>query len=94
MAPLSRQLTGLILPYDTFGNHLKNGKCIDDELEKKNFTSAGEALASVWSELMIDGHPVVAQYKHPGGESKLPADIDANWYAIHVRESQYFLQVH
>ena len=38
MAPLSRELAGVILPYDSFGNHLNaSGKTIDDELEKKNF---------------------------------------------------------
>lgn len=94
MAPLSRQLAGLILPHDKFGNHLnKSGKCIDDDLEQKNFANAGQTLAQLWTELNIDGYPVLAEYKQPGGESDLPPDIDPEWYAVHVKESQYFLQV-
>ena len=51
MAPLSRCLAGLILPYETFGSHLNSqGQTIDDDLERKNFQKAGETLAEVWSE--------------------------------------------
>ncbi|KZR95977.1 Uncharacterized protein APZ42_009943, partial [Daphnia magna] len=36
MAPLSKELSGLILPHDHFGTHLVNsGRTIDDELEEK-----------------------------------------------------------
>lgn len=35
MAPLSRQLAGLIVPHDHFGMHLDNrGKTVDEDLEK------------------------------------------------------------
>lgn len=85
MAPLSKQLAGLILPHDKFGNHLRGGKCIDDDLELKNFEHAGQTLAEVWNELIIDDHLVQAEYKPPTGqEFKVPPD---------VRESQYFLQI-
>ena len=34
MAPLSREISGLILPHETFGSHLNgNGKTIDDAFE-------------------------------------------------------------
>ena len=38
MAPLSKELAGLILPYDHFERHLDGqGNTIDTELEKQNF---------------------------------------------------------
>ena len=38
MAPLSRQLSGVVIPHDKFGSHLNtSGKTINTELEKKNF---------------------------------------------------------
>ena len=45
--PLSNDITGIILPSDTIGNHLnKSNKTTDIELEK-NFKAAGKILASV-----------------------------------------------
>lgn len=45
MAPLSRDLAGLILPHDYYGSHLDNqGKTTDQELEKLNFGKAGRTL--------------------------------------------------
>jgi len=42
MAPLSREMSGSILPRETFGSHLDvNGKTIDDALKLKNFEHAG-----------------------------------------------------
>lgn len=62
MAPLSRSLTGLILPHDRYGTHLDSqGKTVDIELEKQNFQFAGEALAEIWSDTVIDGHLTVAE---------------------------------
>lgn len=53
MAPLSKALSGLVLPYDTFGSHLDSSKrTINAELERKNFKSAGEILAEIWSEMV------------------------------------------
>jgi len=50
MAPLSRELSGLILPHDHYGSHLdKKGNAVDPQLEVKNFAFAGKALADVWS---------------------------------------------
>ena len=60
MAPLSKVLAGLLLPYDTFGNHLDSqGRTIEVELEKRNFKETGEVLCEVWNELLIDEFPVV-----------------------------------
>ena len=63
LAPLSRDLSGLILPHDHYGSHLdKNGKTCDTELEKVNFQKAGEVLAEVWNSTVIDEYEVVASY--------------------------------
>ena len=93
MAPLSKELEGLVLPHDTFGTHLDSQRrTIDVELEKKNFGKPGEVLQDVWSELHLDGHPIVAKYETPGKhvESLDPCEI---WNSIHTRTSQYFLQI-
>ena len=48
MAPLGRELSGLIRPHDHYGSHLdKTGNTVDPQLEKKNFDFAGKALADV-----------------------------------------------
>ena len=48
MAPLSRELCGVIFEHDHFGNHLNSKKeTINLELEKENFAFAGKALASL-----------------------------------------------
>ncbi|KAG8178076.1 hypothetical protein JTE90_007061 [Oedothorax gibbosus] len=66
MAPLSRQLSGLVLPHDHFGNHLdSSGKTVDVEKEKKNFEAATNVLAEVWNATVIDDYPVVAKYQAP-----------------------------
>lgn len=62
MAPLSRALVGVILPHDHYGTHLDSqGRTIDTELEKTNFSYAGTALAEVLSETIIDGHVTIAE---------------------------------
>ncbi|KAL7287658.1 hypothetical protein TKK_0018299 [Trichogramma kaykai] len=94
MAPLSRALSGVILPYDFYGNHLDSKKeCVDKELELKNFAKAGETLSEIWSEMEIDKFPVLAKYITP--DESLPSlpVIDYSWHQKHVRESQYFLQI-
>eukprot|EP00794_Sanderia_malayensis_P004092 gene4092-4646_t len=59
----SKELSGVILPHDHFGTQLdNNNKTIDEELELRNFEYAAEILAELWSKLVIDGHPVVAEF--------------------------------
>ncbi|XP_055543780.1 uncharacterized protein LOC129729295 [Wyeomyia smithii] len=88
MAPLSRELSGVVLP---FRSHLDaHGRTIDEDLEIENFKFAG--LAEIWSELTIDNYPVIAEYFGTGSEKSVEAP-SLEWYASHVRESQYFLQV-
>ena len=50
MAPLSKELTGLILPH---------------ELEKKNFKFVGVTLAEIWSQIIVDKFPTVAEFIEP-----------------------------
>jgi hypothetical protein len=54
MAPLSRELSGLILSHDHYGSHLDSqGKTTNEKLEKLNFAFAGDTLASIWSDVII-----------------------------------------
>lgn len=95
MAPLSRQLSGVIIPHDHFGSHLNN-RCItvDEELEKKNFQYVGTILAELWSELVLDSYPVTAEFICDIDDATSVPEIPSQeWYMQHVRESQYFLQV-
>ena len=93
MSNLSKELSGAILPHYHFGTHLDhNNKTIDEELELQNFEYAGEILAELWSKMVIDGHPVVAEFiKDPPLEVSIIKSEE--WRANHVRESQYFLQI-
>lgn len=95
MAPLSRELAGIILPHDKFGTHLNgSGKTVNLELEKNNFRFAGETLATIWENVIIDGYPVVAEYIDPDEQfEECWAPPNHEWYLQHVRESQYCLQV-
>lgn len=96
MAPLSRELTGVVLPHDSFGTHLdSSGRTLDENLEKDNFKKAGDILAEIWSAVCIDGHEVVAKYIDPNNDTSSIPDLPAEErYTEHVRESQYLLQVH
>jgi hypothetical protein len=95
MAPLSRDLSGLILPHDAYGTHLDSQcRTFDKALELKNFQKAGETLATVWSENTIDGHEVFAEYIIPNIEppSVVPQPTE-DWKSIHLRQSHYLLQI-
>ena len=61
MAPLSKKLTGLILPHDNYGSHLnERGITIDADLEKNNFEFVGVTLAEILSQIIVDKFPTVA----------------------------------
>lgn len=77
MAPLSKDLCGVILPHDVYGSHLdKSGKTVNIELEKKNFQKAGELLTDLWSQRIIDGHAVVAEFVQPGENTRSKLKVD------------------
>lgn len=66
MVPLSRKLTGVVLKHDNFSSHLDSSiKTTGLELENRNFESAGILLANIWSQLIVDDFPVVAEYIVP-----------------------------
>ena len=93
MSNLSKELSGVILPHDHFGTHLDhNNKTIDEELGLQNFKYAGEILAELWSKLVIDDHPVIAEFVRDKASRITIAKSD-KWKANHVRESQYLLQI-
>ena len=93
MAPLAKDTSGIILPFDTFGTHLNaSNKKIDMELEKENFKAAGEILAEIWSESIINGHPIKARYVDPQERSIDTTETEA-WKNAHVQQSQYMLQI-
>ena len=85
MAPLSHDLAGIILPHDTFGDHLDgNGNTIDQELEEKNFYAAADALSEIWSRTVIDKHPVYCETVKKGSQF-IPNEPCPKWVATHVR---------
>ena len=97
MAPLSRELSGLILPHDHYGSHLdKKGVTTDPDLEKQNFGFAGQTLAEIWSQCVIDGYSTVAEYIKPSASELSEQHLilkDQLWWDVHVRTSQYFTQI-
>ncbi|KAJ8680486.1 hypothetical protein QAD02_016273 [Eretmocerus hayati] len=50
-------------------------------------------LAQVWSDISIDDYPVVAVHAGETSVADEPEEVDMDWYDVHVRESQYLLQV-
>lgn len=93
MAPLSQHLAGVILPHNHFGSHLDSqGRTVDTILEKKNFENAGKVLAEIWSGNLINGYPVVADWRG-GKDMAEPATPSSDWLVKHVRASQYCLQI-
>lgn len=95
MAPLSRDLAGLVIDHQKLGTHLNHkAETIDEELEKKNFAAAGKLLAEIWSETVIDGHETIATYVAPEESEICPGEkVSEKWKSSHVREGHYFLQI-
>ena len=93
MSPLSHDVAGVILPHNTYGNHLdNNGKTIDEDLEKKNFFKAAETLSEIWSNTIIDGYPVECKAV-PLNKEFVPPQPSAMWVSKHVRQTRYSLQI-
>ena len=60
MALLSRELSGVILPHNSFGSHLNDkGRAVDAHLEKKFFRKAVKIIPEIRSNVVIDGKDVV-----------------------------------
>ena len=93
MVKFSQEMSGLVLPHDEFGSYLNSkGETVDSELENKYFIHEGEVLAEVLSGMMIDRHPVLAEYFDDEADQEIPKKSQ-EWKSIHVCESQYFLQI-
>ena len=92
MFPLSKALTGVVLPYETFGSHLDGqGKTVDTELEEKNFKAAGKILADIWDGMEVDGHRVTAKYIDDPAKDETKVYKTTNLFkSTHVLETQYF----
>ena len=58
----------------------------------KNFEYAACTLAEIWSRLVIDGNPVVAEFTEDDAPVIMGMKSE-EWKACHVRQSQYFLQI-
>ena len=92
MTPLTKELSGVILPHEQYGHHLdEQGRTIHADLEKRNFEYAGLALCEIWQNVTVDDH------KTDSKSSELPQSNiqkkDEDWISRHVRTSQYFTQV-
>ena len=93
MAPLSKEMAALILEHQHFGTHLNDrGDTIDEELKIKNFEYAGSVLAEIWSAMVFDDHPTVAEYISVEADSEIRMET-AEWKSKHVWQSQYCLQI-
>eukprot|EP01083_Nonionella_stella_P022441 62054_1 len=95
MAPLSKELVGLVLKHDQCGSHLDNQKqTIDEDLERKNFKKCGEALAHVWNQTTIDGYGVKAEYLEPTSAKDKEVqfdDYEEKWMTKHCQHGYHFL---
>ena len=55
MAPLSKQLTGVVLDHKYHGSHLNSShETVDFELEKNNFEHAGKRFVKIFQEMTLD----------------------------------------
>ena len=99
MAPLSRELCGVIFDQQHYGCHLNSKKeTTDIELEKRNFAHAGTALADLWNTMPeknrgIGGYDVNARWVEPDVEEKQPLipPISEEWKVRHMLRSRYFV---
>ena len=81
MAPLSKQLTGVVLDHKHFGSHLSSSKLtLNLDLEKKNFQHAGERLGKLFEEMVLDKNKTVASYVKP------PKNIDTPSLKVEDKE--------
>ena len=99
MAPLSRELIGVIFEHQHFGQHLNSAKETTDlELEKRNFAYAGKALADLWHRMpengrSIGGYDVDSRWVDPASpeDREDVAEISEAWKCKHMLRSRYFV---
>lgn len=91
MYHLSKELTGVVLPHDTYGTHLDNaGNTVDVDLEMRNFEAAGGTLSQIWGNLVIDGYPTTSEFiSSPPADEISNYSVSAKFRSDHVFETQY-----
>ena len=72
MVKFSQELSKIVLPLNKFGSHLNSkGETINPELKKKNFMHVTQILAEIWLGIIIDSHPVLAEYINEDVEEEI-----------------------
>ena len=65
---------------------------VDEEIYFKHFEYVGQTLAGIWSKLVINDHPAIAEFVKVE-----PSDINITeleeWKTSHVCKLQYLLQI-
>lgn len=95
MASLSQEFSGLILPQDFYGTHLDASSIKTDirRHECQNIQRTGKTLSKVWSQIVLDGYDVCAEFVDPEASSLVVLGSTPSWIARHVRQSQYLIQI-
>jgi hypothetical protein len=93
MAPFSKKLAGVVLPYFKEKSHLsKDKKTVQDmELAHTNFAHAAKELGVFWTDEKHYGNDVLYRY-----ENELPASEEQkpfNWIEAHCSIGQYSLDI-
>ena len=93
IGPLSKELGGVLMEHEHLGEHLDDIENINDpQLELKNLKRTGKILGEIWSEMVFDGYPVIAEYIGDN-TSEIVKEVSENWRSSHVRSSQYLPQI-
>ena len=93
IAPLIKELGGVLLEHEHFGAHLDDkGNTIDSQFELKIFEHAGRILSEIISGMVINGYPVIVEYIGDKA-SEIVKYVNEKWRSSHVRSSQYLLQI-
>ena len=99
MSPLSKELSRIVQPHDSFGTHLNdNGKSISNVKELKNFKKACKLLSEIRSEMTTSGNQFSDKWVDPSVEIKAydcftDSKICENWLETRVFISRYCLQI-
>ena len=59
---------------------------------KKYFGYAGEILAKTWYGMIVDGHPVLAEFIGEEADQEVIKKSE-EWKGKHISESQHFLKI-
>ena len=86
MAPLSHDLTGIILPRNHFGDHMDSWEKPSMKIwKRRTFQKLG---TGIWSKTVIDGKPVECKAV-PLGNEHVTEDPDSELVSRHAQQAQY-----